>query len=143
MAMEGNRYPITQIGIANLTVAEVISRANLTQINDLTSYLAAYLRGRLKEATINDGLIPITSSVRARARQRGETSRFEALDHLLSLDEQMAWFYTGDLEEPPATPVLPTEAAPERDPAQGTQVETWLSYLSPRAGRAAPALRPV
>jgi len=121
------------IGIANLTVVEVISRSNLAQVNDLTSYLAAYLRGRLKEATINDGLIPITTSVRSRARQRGETSRFEALDHLLSLDEQMEWFETDDLEEPPATPLLPTEAAPERVPAQRAQVETWLSYLSPRA----------
>jgi RNA polymerase sigma factor (sigma-70 family) len=120
------------IGIANLTLVEVISRTDLTQVNDLTGYLAAYLRGRLKGATINDGLIPITPSVRARARQRGETSRFEALDHLLSLDEQMEWF-DDDLQEPPAAPLLPTEAAPERDPTQRAQVETWLSYLSPRA----------
>jgi RNA polymerase sigma factor (sigma-70 family) len=121
------------IGIANLTVVEVISRTDLTQVNDLTSYLAAYLRGRLREATINDGLIPITASVRARARQRGEADRFDVLDHLLSLDEQMEWFETDDLEEPPATPLLPSEAAPERDPALRAQVETWLSYLSPRA----------
>src|SRR5260370_11179774 len=112
------------IGIANLTVVEVITRTDLTQVGDLTSYLAAYLRGRLKEATINDGLIHITPSVRARARQRGETSRFEALDHLLSLDEQMEWFETDDLEEPPAAPLLPTEAAPERDPRLSAQVET-------------------
>ncbi len=121
------------IGIANLTVVEVISRTDLTQIGDLTSYLAAYLRGRLKEATINDGLISIRTSVRSRAWQRGEANRFEALDHLLSLDEQMEWFQTDDLEEPPVTPLLPTEAAPERDPAQRAQVETWLSYLSPHA----------
>ncbi len=121
------------IGIANLTVVEVISRTDLTQVGDLTSYLAAYLRGRLKEATINAGLIPIAASVRARARQRGESSRFEVLDHLLSLDEQMEWFETDDLEEPPAMPLLPTEAAPERDPLLRAQVETWLSYLSPRA----------
>jgi RNA polymerase sigma factor (sigma-70 family) len=121
------------IGIANLTVVEVISRTDLTQVNDLTSYLAAYLRGRLKEATINDGLIPIATSVRARARQRGEATRFEALDHLLSLDEQMEWFETDDLEEPPAAPLLPTEAAPEPDPRLSAQVEMWLSYLSPRA----------
>jgi RNA polymerase sigma factor (sigma-70 family) len=121
------------IGIANLTVVEVISRSDLTQVGDLTSYLAAYLRGRLKEATSNDGLIPITTSVRARARQRGEASRFDALDHLLSLDEQMEWFETDDLEEPSARPLLPTEAAPECDPAQHAQVEKWLSYLSPRA----------
>jgi RNA polymerase sigma factor (sigma-70 family) len=121
------------IGIANLTVVEVLSRSDLTQVGDLTSYLAAYIKGRLKEATINDGLIPVTTSVRTRARQRGDANRFEALDHLLSLDEQMEWFETDDLEEPPATPVLPTEAAPERDPMQRAQVETWLSYLSPHA----------
>jgi RNA polymerase sigma factor (sigma-70 family) len=121
------------IGIANLTVVEVISRTDLTRVGDLASYLAAYIKGRLKEATINDGLIPITTSVRSRAWQRGEGSRFEALDHLLSLDEQMEWFETDDLEEPPAMPLLPTEAAPERDPAQRAQVERWLSYLSPHA----------
>src|SRR6266567_68397 len=121
------------IGIANLTMVEVISRTDLTQVNDLTSYLAAYIKGRLREATINDGLIHITSSVRSRARERGDTTRFEALDHLLSLDEQMEWFDTDDLQEPPATPLLPTEAAPERDPVLCARVETWLSYLSPRA----------
>jgi RNA polymerase sigma factor (sigma-70 family) len=121
------------IGIANLTVVEILSRTDLSQVGDLTSYLAAYLRGRLQEATTNDGLIPITTSVRSRARQRGEASRFEALDHLLSLDEQMEWSQTDDLEEPPAAALLPTQAAPERDPAQCAQVETWLSYLSPRA----------
>src|SRR5215469_8247460 len=45
----------------------------------------------------------------------------------------MEWFDTDDLQEPPATPLLPTEAAPERDPRLSAQVETWLSYLSPRA----------
>src|SRR5215472_9048512 len=43
------------IGIANLTVVEVISRTDLAQIGDLTSYLAAYIKGRLREATMNDG----------------------------------------------------------------------------------------
>jgi hypothetical protein len=41
------------IGIANLTVVEVLSRTDLTQVNHLTSYLAAYLRGRLKEAALS------------------------------------------------------------------------------------------
>ena len=119
------------IGVANLTVVEVITRADLTQVNDLTSYLVACIRGRLKDATLNDGLIKINYGVRTRAWQRGETARFDMLDHLLSLDEQMEWFETDDLEEPRATPLLPTGAAPERDPALRAQVETWLSYLSP------------
>src|SRR6266849_4487966 len=118
------------IGEANLAVVEVITRSDLTQIDDLTSYLAACVRGRLKGATSNDGLITINHGVRARARERGDADQFDALDHLLSLDEQMAWFDTDDLEEPSATPILPTEAAPPRDPQQRAQVETWLSYLS-------------
>ena len=121
------------IGEANLTVVEVITRTDLTQIDDPTSYLAAYLRGRLKGATINDGLVKINYGVRARAREKGDANQFDALDHLLSLDEQMEWFETDDLEEPSATPMLPTEAAPPRDPQQRALVEMWLSYLSPRA----------
>jgi len=121
------------IGEANLTVVEVITRTDLTQIDSLTSYLAAYVRGRVKRATINDGLITINHGVRTRAREKGDADRFDALDHVLSLDEQMEWFNTDDLEEPSTTPITPTEAAPPRDPQQRTQIETWLSYLSPRA----------
>src|ERR1051326_8256932 len=36
-------------------------------------------------------------------------------------------------EEPLLTPLLPTEAAPERLPEQRAQVDALLSYLSPRA----------
>jgi len=121
------------IGEANLTVVEVIIRTDLTQIDDLTSYLVAWMRGRLKDATINDGLVKINYGVRTRARERGDAAQIDALDHLLSLDEQMEWFDTDDLEEPSSTPIMPTEAAPPRDPQQRAQVETWLSYLSPRA----------
>ncbi len=121
------------IGEANLTVVEVIIRSDLTQIEDLTSYLAAWLRGRVKGASINDGLVKINHGVWTRARERGDANLIDALDHLLSLDEQMEWFDTDDLEEPQATPLLPTEAAPERDPQQRAQVDTLLSYLSPRA----------
>jgi hypothetical protein len=60
------------IGEANLAVVEVITRADLTQIDDLTSYLAACVRGRLKGATAGDGLIKITHGVRARAREKGD-----------------------------------------------------------------------
>ena len=77
------------IGVANLTVVEVISRSDLTQIDDLTSYLAAWIRGRLKNATLNDSLIKINYGARTRARERGDTTRFDARSHLLSLDEQM------------------------------------------------------
>jgi DNA-binding CsgD family transcriptional regulator len=49
------------------------------------------------------------------------------------LDELMEWFETDEVEEPPLKPILPIEAAPLRDPLQRAQVETLLSYLSPRA----------
>ncbi len=114
-------------------MVEVITRSDLTQVDDLTSYLAAWIRGRLKAATQNSGLIKINHGVRTRGREKGDANQFEALDHLLSLDEQMEWFETDDLEEPHATPLTPTEAAPPRDPQQRAQVEAWLSYLSPRA----------
>ena len=121
------------IGVANLTVVEVITRSNLTQIDDLTSYLVAWMRGRIKGAIAHSGLVKIDHQARVRAREKGETDQVYALDHLLSLDEQMEWFDTDDLQEPSAMPILPTEAAPPRDPQQRAQVETLLSYLSPRA----------
>jgi DNA-directed RNA polymerase sigma subunit (sigma70/sigma32) len=87
----------------------------------------------LKAATQNSGLIKINHGARTRAREKGDATQFEALDHLLSLDEQMEWFETDDLEEPHATPLTPAEAAPPRDPVLRAQIEMWLSYLSPRA----------
>ena len=121
------------IGEANLTVVEVMTRSDLTQVDDLTNYLAAWIRGRLKAATLNDSLVKIDYDTRQRAQQRGTLDELRALQHPLSLDEQMEWFDTDDLEEPQTTPLTPTEAAPPRDPQQRAQVETWLSYLSPRA----------
>jgi len=120
------------IGVANLTLVEVITRSDLTQIDDSTSYLAAWMRGRIKGA-IAQGLVKIDHQARVRAREKGETDQVYALDHLLSLDEQMEWFDTGDLQEPHATSMLRTEGAPPRDPVLRAQVEQWLSYLSPRA----------
>src|SRR5258708_4558582 len=120
-------------GVAKLTVGEVITRSNLTQIEALTSSLVAWMRGRIKGAIAYSVLVKIDHQTRVRAREKGETDQVYALDHLLSLDEQMEWFDTDDLQEPSAMPILPTEAAPPRDPQQRTQVETLLSYLSPRA----------
>ncbi len=121
------------IGVANLTVVEVITRTDLAQIDDPTSYLAAWARGRIKGAIAHDGLVKIDHQARVRARERGETDQVYALDHLLSLDGQMEWFDSDDLQEPSAAPITPTEAAPPRDPQQRAQVEALLSYLSPRA----------
>src|SRR6266852_4733302 len=59
------------IGLANLTVVEVITRADLTQIDDPTSYLAAWVRGRMKGAISDDGLIKISHATRVKARGQG------------------------------------------------------------------------
>ncbi len=48
------------IGVANLTVMEVITRTDLIQVGDLTSYLVAWLRGRLKGVISDDGLVTIS-----------------------------------------------------------------------------------
>ena len=121
------------IGEANLTVVEVLSRHQISQMEDLTPYLVAWVRGRLKRALSHDGLVRIHYQARQQARANGESDQTYALDHLLSLDEQMAWFDTDDLQEPSAQPITATEAAPPRDPAQRAQVDRLLSYLSPRA----------
>jgi RNA polymerase sigma factor (sigma-70 family) len=121
------------IGVANVTVVEVITRTDLSQIDNLTSYLVAWIRGRLKHTMTHDGLIKVNREVLTRAREKADATQFDALEHFLSLDEQMAWFTADDLEELKAMPITPPEAAPLPDPVLRTQVETWLSYLSPRA----------
>src|SRR5258708_36878345 len=45
----------------------------------------------------------------------------------------MAWLEPDEVEEPQLKPIMPTKAAPLRAPSQRAQVETLLSYLSPRA----------
>ena len=47
------------IGEANLTVVEVIGHRDLTSVDNLTSYLAAWIRGRVKRAKTNDSLIKV------------------------------------------------------------------------------------
>lgn len=118
------------IGEANLTVVEVITRTDLTQIENLTSYLAAWIKGRLKEAMRKNHVIYLPSYARASAQARGTPEPFAALAHLLSLDELRE---TNPLEEPHASPLTPSHAAPPRDPQHRVLVETYLSYLSPRA----------
>ena len=63
------------IGEANLAVVEVITRSDLTQIDDLTSYLAAWVRGRIKGAMAHSGLVTIPHAARVRAREKGRLIR--------------------------------------------------------------------
>lgn len=120
------------IGVANLTVVEVLSRRERTHLDEPTSYLAAWIRGRVR-GTLAQGLVTMPYQARVRVREQGETDQAYALAHMLSLDEPREWFESGEMEEPLVTPLLPSGAAPARDPQQRAQVETWLSYLSPRA----------
>jgi RNA polymerase sigma factor (sigma-70 family) len=121
------------IGEANLTIVEFIMRKDLRDIYAITPYLAAWIEGRVKAAISNDRLIKVGYHARARAREQGTAEQLYAFEYVQSLDALMEWFETDDLEEPPVTSITPTTQAPERDPEQRAQVETYLSYLSPRA----------
>jgi RNA polymerase sigma factor (sigma-70 family) len=119
------------IGAANLSVVEVISRADLTQVADLTGYLSVCVRGAIQRTIGDDALIHIPSGSRTRARANGTLERPYAMQPL-SLDAAIRWDGHEEAEEPVTCPILPTNAAPPRDPAHRAQVEEYLSYLSPR-----------
>ncbi len=93
------------------------------------------IRGGIYQAVANDGIIKVSSKARKRAREQEgpDTSFLQNLDHVISLDKEMEWYNTDDVEEPKATPILPTEEAPLRDAQQRDQIEMYISYLSPRA----------
>jgi RNA polymerase sigma factor (sigma-70 family) len=121
------------IGAVNLTVVEATMRCDLGSILSLDAYIAAYVRGAIKHTLVTDDLLTIPALARERARAEGTIEQLYAQHRVASLDELMAWFETDEVEEPPVKPVLPTGAAPPRDPLQRAQVDTLLSYLSPRA----------
>src|SRR5260221_1658962 len=121
------------IGAVNLAVVESTMRCDLDSILSLDAYIAAYVRGAIKQTLVKDDLLTIPSRARERARAVGTLEYLYAQHRVASLDELMEWFETDEVEEPLVKPILPTEAAPLRDPQQRAQVETLLSYLSPRA----------
>jgi RNA polymerase sigma factor (sigma-70 family) len=121
------------IGAANLTVVEAMMHCDLSGILSLDAYIAAYVRGAIKRTLVKDDLLPIPARARERARAEGTLEHLYTQYRVASLDELMAWFETDAVEEPPVKPITPTEAAPARDPVLRAQVETLLSYLSPRA----------
>src|SRR5260221_1059693 len=121
------------IGAVNLAVVEATMRCDLSSTMSLDAYIAAYVRGTIKQTIVKDDLLTIPSRARERARAEGTLEQLYAQHRVASLDELMAWFETDEVEEPPVKPIMPTEAAPLRDPLQRAQVETLLSYLSPRA----------
>jgi RNA polymerase sigma factor (sigma-70 family) len=121
------------IGAVNLAVVEATMRCDLGSTMSLDAYIAAYVRGVIKQTLVRDDLLNIPFRARERARAEGTLEYLYAHYRVASLDELMAWFETDEVEEPPLKPILPIEAAPPRDPQQRAQVETLLSSLSPRA----------
>ncbi len=108
-------------------------RADLNSTLSLDAYVAAYVRAAIKRTLSTDELLPIPSQARERAQAEGMLDQMHMQYRVLSLDAYMAWFDSDASEEPLLAPLLPMEAAPERHPEQCAQVDTLLSYLSPRA----------
>src|SRR6266566_9158719 len=121
------------IGAVNLAVVEAVMRCDLAGTLSLDAYVAAYVRGAIKQTIVKDDVLPIPYRARERARAEGTLDQLYAQHRAASLDEHMEWFDTDEVEEPPVKPILPIEAAPARDPVLRAQVDTLLSYLSPRA----------
>lgn len=121
------------LAAANLILVETVMERDLHTIQCLTPYLAACMRAAMKRAMQGERFIKISASVRARAQQQGRPDAFSALEHVLSLEEQMESARPDEQEELLASPLTPCEAAPTRDPQMRAQIEEYLSYLSPRA----------
>lgn len=121
------------IGAVNLAVVEAVVRADLSSTLRLDAYVAAYMRGIIKRTLSTDELLPLPTQARERATAEGTLDQLHAQYHVASLDAHMEWYDPDAIEEPLLTPLLPAEAAPERHPEQRVQVDTLLSYLSPRA----------
>ena len=121
------------IGAVNLAVVEATMRCDLGSTVSLDAYVAAYIRGAIKRTLTRDDLLPIPSRVREQARAEGTLDHLYAHHRIASLDALMQGCETDAVEEPVLVPIFPTQAAPPRDPAQRAQVDTLLSYLSPRA----------
>jgi len=117
---------------ANLALIQATSRCDYTSSGNFTAYVAAWMRGRVKQALADDSLIKIDYDARQRAQQHGTLDELRALQHPLSLDCLL------DEHDPDSTLLdslqAPSEAiTPVCDPHTHEQVEALLSYLSPRA----------
>jgi RNA polymerase sigma factor (sigma-70 family) len=121
------------IGAVNLAVVEAVMHADLSSTLSLDAYVAAYVRAAIKRTLSTKELLPIPAQARQRAQAEGTLDQLHAQYHVASLDAHMEWYDPDATEEPLLMPLLPMEAAPERDSDQRAQVETLLSYLSPRA----------
>ena len=117
---------------ANLALIQATNRFDYTSGGNFTAYVAAWMRGRVKQALADDSLIKIDYDARQRAQQRGTLDELRALQHPLSLDCLLD-------EHDPDSSLLDSLEAPSQaaTPVCGShtheQVEALLSYLSPRA----------
>ena len=117
---------------ANLALVEAMRRCDMQHPADVSSYLLTTVRGAVRRVLVNENLIRVPDTTRQHARAHGTVERF-AIYATASLDVLMHPFDDDGEREPCAAPLLPTAAAPERDPALCAQVEGWLALLSPRA----------
>jgi RNA polymerase primary sigma factor len=117
---------------ANLALIQATNRCDYNSSGNFTAYVAAWMRGRVKQALADDSLVKIDYDARQRARQNGTLDELRALQHPLSLDclldEDDPDSHLLDSLEAPAQPITPV-----CDPQKHAQVEALLSYLSPRA----------
>jgi RNA polymerase sigma factor (sigma-70 family) len=114
------------IGAANLALVEIVKSRDLTDIEDLTSYLATCIQGALKGALLADSPIPLRWNTRMRAEAQG-------LDHVLHVVSLDAFWQEDDgQEEPYATPITPTDPSPAPDPIKRARAEEYLSLLPER-----------
>lgn len=118
------------IGAVNLALVEIVSRYHVEEGSDLTNYLAVCAEKITLRTLSTRKLINVPYHALERAKEQGTEVQLYDLQPV-SLDQYMESSNTDEVDEPLATPILPTNAAPERNSEQRAQVEAWLSYLSP------------
>jgi RNA polymerase sigma factor (sigma-70 family) len=117
---------------ANLALVQATNRFDWSSGGNFTAYSAAWMRGRVKKALAEDRLLKVDSATRESARQAGTLDEVYALQRPISLDCLL------DEDDPDSGLLEALEApsptaTPARDPHKRAQVDTLLSYLSPRA----------
>lgn len=116
----------------NLSLLQVFAHLEHYEISYFSGFLTAWTQGIMKHAITDHLLIKVPHGTLSKAMQQGTVQRFYDMQPV-SLDARMQADETTRREEPYTLPILSPEAAPTRDPQQRAQVETFLSYLSPRA----------
>jgi RNA polymerase sigma factor (sigma-70 family) len=117
---------------ANLALVQAVHHFDYARGGDFTAYCAAWMRGRVKKALSEDRLLKVDAATRQQARQADTLAELYALQRPLSLDCLL------DKDDPESSLLeslqTPSQAAtPACDPRKRAQVDTLLSYLSPRA----------